>query len=85
MCAIRSSFNILSFSFFANILILIILTDSKIKIFCYMRPCGVNFDNSENLRFLRGTKGGFPQKNSNSFYEKSNNRITCVQGKKHHN
>ena len=38
--------------FFANILILIVLTDSTIKTLCYMRSCGVNFENSEIFRFL---------------------------------
>ena len=41
---------------FANILILIVLTDSTIKTLCYMRSCGVNFKNSEIFRFLRGPK-----------------------------
>ena len=42
---------------------LIVLTDSRIKTLCYMRSCGVNFENSEIFRFLRGPKGGFPPKN----------------------
>ena len=55
-----------------------------------MRSCWVNFENSEIFRFLRGPKGGFPPKISNSFfdknqvtrlYEKSNTKITCFQGK----
>ena len=59
-----------------------------------MRSCGVNFEKSEIFRFLRGPKGGFPRKNSNSFFaknevtplnEKSNNKIRCLQGKKTHN
>ena len=32
------------YSFCANILILIILTDSTIQILCYMRSCGVNLE-----------------------------------------
>ena len=71
MCAIWSNFNILSPSFSANILILIVLTDSTIRILCYMRSCGVNFEKSEISKFLRGPKGGFPQKISNSFFAKN--------------
>ena len=33
--------------FFANILILIVLTDSTIKLFYYVMSCGVNFEKSE--------------------------------------
>ena len=89
-----AKFQYFELQFFANILILIVLTDSTIKTLCYMRSCGVNFENSEIFRFLRGPKGGFPPKISNYFfaknqvtplYEKSNNKITCFQCKKHRN
>ena len=33
-----------------------------------MRSCGVNFERSEILRFLRGPNGGLPPKISNSFF-----------------
>ena len=55
-----------------------------------MRSCGVNFENSEIFRFLRGPKGGFPPKISKKkfaknqvtpLYEKSNNKIPCFQAK----
>ena len=71
MCVIRPNFNILSSILFANILILIVLTDSVIKTLCYMRSYGVNFENSEIFRFLRGPKGGFPPKISNYFFAKN--------------
>ena len=41
------------------------------KISCYVRSCGVNFENSDIFRFLRGPKGGFPQKISNYFFAKN--------------
>ena len=57
-----------------------------------MRSCGggVNFENSEIFRFLRGPKGGLPPKMSNYFfaknqviplYENSNNKIKIFKAK----
>ena len=40
---------------FANILIFIVLTDSR-------EPGGIIFENLEFFRFLRGPNGGLPQK-----------------------
>ena len=55
-----------------------------------MRSCRVNFEKSEIFRFLRGLKGEFPRKILNDYfaknqvtplYEKSNNKVTCLQSK----
>ena len=67
----------------ANILVLIVLTDSAIKILCYKRPCGVNFEKYEIFKFLRGPKGGGSPEKLSPLYEKWNNTITYLQGKKH--
>ena len=57
-CAVHHSINFQSFElqFFANILILLVLTDSTIKALCYMRSCGVTFANS--VEIFKGPGGG---------------------------
>ena len=71
LCANLSNFNILSLNFFANILILIVLTDSTIQMLCYMRSYGVNFDKSEILKFLKGPEGWVPPKNFKFLFAKN--------------
>ena len=61
MSAIRPKFNILSSSFFANILISIVLIDSSKKTLGYRGSCGVTFENLEFFRFLRAQTGGSPK------------------------
>ena len=44
-------------------LVLIVLTDSTLKMLYYMRSCGVNFEKSKIFRFLTLFRGGFVQEN----------------------